>query len=487
MSSRSLPRIVAISFFLFCISLLLVILPLIANAALVSSTIGGTVIAYVSSSTDNQAIRVINSDGSGGRSLWRIPSSSHPLDGIGSLSWRPDGAELLFDSGHDWQRSMAIRDLYAVAPDGSGLRRVSSPPGPEGYAAYPTGTVTFIVDALEEGDAQVYIQGAAAPVEYVARSAESYRFTITVADLGPGIRQNIRVWDPDALDYPCLYSEEAWADVAAGQTVDLGVIYFAPATSDQACWHMFSPSWSYDSNRLLYLFREPTPFALPNNNIWQIAARAPNNQIGTRVLDMGEFVNPGRLYRVVFGPTAVRGDEMLFLQNESLIDLLWHATTANVAGRRQIDLGVCPRLSCELLDVAWLPDGSGFIVARYETLYKSGGPPEGGVLYRYHFDDGELSEILRLPGEVIGKLAVAPDGTSIVFERGERLVDSVTASAWGPAVQCPCALWQVNSDGSDVRQLVADGRAPAWSLVAPQVQPAPDLPARLWLPLLRVP
>jgi hypothetical protein len=32
---------------------------------------------------------------------------------------------------------------------------------------------------------------------------------------------------------------------------------------------MFSPTWSQDGSRLLYLFREPTPFALPVNNIWQ--------------------------------------------------------------------------------------------------------------------------------------------------------------------------------------------------------------------------
>ncbi|NJM08149.1 hypothetical protein HC891_21120 [Candidatus Gracilibacteria bacterium] len=444
MSSRSTPRAAAVRLLFLCASLfLLCVPPLLGSAASTTDRIDDSVVAYVSSSTDNQAIRTITPDGSGDRLLWRIPNSSNPLDGIGSLSWRPDGAELLFDSGHDWQRSMAISDLFAIAPDGSALRRVSSPPGPTGYGAYPTGTVTFVVDALEQGDAQVYMQGAAAAVNYVARSAESYRFTLSVADLGAGVRQYIRVWDPDALDYPCLYSEDAWADVVAGQTVDLGVLYFAPATSDQACWHMFSPSWSHDGSRLLYLFREPTPFALPNNNIWQIAARAPNNLIGERVLDLGEFVNPGRLYRVVFAPTAARGDEMLFLQNEALIDLLWHATTANAAGRRQIDLGACPRLSCELLDVAWLPDGSGFIIARYETRYKSGGPPAGGVLYRYRFADEALTEILRLPNEIIGKLALAPDGSSIVFERGERLVDAVTASTWGPAVQCPCALWQV--------------------------------------------
>jgi hypothetical protein len=310
-----------VSVLILCVTILLAsATPTQGSNATAPSRAESGAIAYVSSSADNQAIRLVNPDGSGDRALWRIPTASDPVDGIGTLSWRPNGAELLFDSGHDWQRSMAIRDLYAVAPDGSAFRRVSSPPGPEGYGNYPTGTVTFVVDALESGDAQVYIQGASAPVSYVARSAQSYRITQTVADLGAGVRQNIRLWDPDALDYPCNYSEEGWVDVVAGQMVDLGTVYFSPATGDQACWRMFSPTWSQDGSRLLYLFREPTPFALPVNNIWQISARAQNNMIGDQVLDVGQFVNPGRLYRVVFAPTAERGDEMLMLQNEAPYD-----------------------------------------------------------------------------------------------------------------------------------------------------------------------
>jgi hypothetical protein len=458
------------------------------TAARLETQAEGALIAYVSSSRDQQAIRLIEPDGTNDRDLWRIPARSDPADGIGTLSWHPRSSELLFDSGHDWQRSMAIRDLYAVAPSGAPLRRVSSPPGPEGYPQYPFGTVTLEVDALEQGDVQLYIQGALEPVKYFAQIAYSYRITQTVADLGPGVRQYIRLWDPDTLDYPCLYSEEAWVDVVPGQTTDLGRVYFSPATSDQACWRMFSSSWSFDGSRLIYLFREPTPFALPVNNIWQIDARAPLNSIGTRVLDVGQFVNPGRLYRVVFAPTAARGDELLMLQNEAPYDQVYHATTADAAARRFVDLGRCPRTVCDLLDIAWLPDGTGFIIARYETgLPANNAPPAGGALYRYSFADRELTEIVRLPNELIGKLAVAPDGTAIVFERGQALVDSVEAALWGPALRCPCELWHVDSDGEGLRQLVADGRAPAWSATAPSVGPGPvpDLPARVWVPLVR--
>lgn len=109
------------------------------------------------------------------------------------------------------------------------------------------------------------------------------------------------------------------------------------------------------------------------------------------------------------------------------------------------------------------------------------------MLYRYTFADEELTEIVRLPGEVIGKLAVAPDGEAIVFERGASLGDSVEAMSWGPTVLCPCELWRVDSDGSGLRQLVADGRAPAWGAAAAPGQPSPNpnLPPRVWLPFTR--
>lgn len=43
-------------------------------------------IAYVSSSIDNQKIRLITPDGASDKLLWKIPTQSHPLDGIGTLS-----------------------------------------------------------------------------------------------------------------------------------------------------------------------------------------------------------------------------------------------------------------------------------------------------------------------------------------------------------------------------------------------------------------
>jgi hypothetical protein len=434
MSSRSIRKPVVVCFVILCICFI----PFAPNqdgAKAAVSSIEGTAIAYVSSSTDNQAIRMVDPDGANDRALWSLPEATHPVDGIGTLSWHPNGTELLFDSGHDWQRSMGIRDLYTVAPDGSALRRINRPPGPERYGNYPTGTVTFKVDAIEQGDVQIYIEGASAPVSYFAKLGYTYQITQTVADYGDGIRQYIRLWYPDTFSYPCIFSEEGWVDVVPGQLTDLGVIEFS-FVDDVACPRMFSPTWSHDGSRILYLFREATTSIDPENNIWQISPQAAITSFGSRVLDMNNYVGRGKLYRAVFAPTAARADEFLFLQQEALEDLIFYATTENAPSHGRIDLGLCPDTACDVLDIVWLPDGSGFVIARQE----SGLRLDDGALYRFTFADRQLTEIVRLPGEAIGKLAVAPDGSAIVFERGPFLTGTTDKVYWGPTVQCPCAV-----------------------------------------------
>jgi Tol biopolymer transport system component len=128
--------------------------------------------------------------------------------------------------------------------------------------------------------------------------------------------------------------------------------------------------------------------------------------------------------------------------------------------------------------VAWLPDGSGFVFSRVEAGSSLGNPPPaGGAIYEYTFAGGRLRELLRLPGEAIGRLTVSPDGQTLAFERAARLDDSVARVTRGPRLLCPCDLYLAGRNGSNLRLLVRDARAPAWSLVAPSVVPGPPQPA----------
>lgn len=113
--------------------------------------------------------------------------------------------------------------------------------------------------------------------------------------------------------------------------------------------------------------------------------------------------------------------------------------------------------------MAWLPDGSGFIFSCYESSLRFA----RSAIYRYDLQQGTVSEVFRLDDRLIGALDVSPDGRVIVFERASRFDPEYGKSTGGPEaldrLLCPCSLWLVNMDGSNLRQLAADGRAPAWS------------------------
>jgi dipeptidyl aminopeptidase/acylaminoacyl peptidase len=79
------------------------------------------------------------------------------------VTWRPDGAELAFVSARHPRADVdLVRDVYAIAPDGSGLRRVTGSRGDCALPTYgPDGTlyVTAVPDLGPEG------------VDFVARQA----------------------------------------------------------------------------------------------------------------------------------------------------------------------------------------------------------------------------------------------------------------------------------------------------------------------------
>lgn len=433
-----------------------------------------TMIAYVASSTESQQIRLINRDGSSDRLLWQLPSPSAPVDGIGlgGLSWHPQATELAFDSGHDWQRSMNIRDIYAVSGDGQQLRRVTRPPSPDENSQFPNGTIRFTLDMLEQGDVQLYIEGMDEPYSYFSRLHDTWTFTMTLADFGENMRQYIRVWDPDSFQSACNYSEEGWVDVVPNTFSDIGTIRF-DIVSDRTCPVLFSPSWTHDGSALTYIHREADPVT-PENNPWQIAHSPAIGTVGTRLFDFNTVVGRGKPYRIVSGPTVETADDIFFLETGATVDQIVYTTATNAANQTSLNLGLCPETTCKIHDIEWLPDGAGVIFSRHESSFRSA----AGVLYRYNFATQEYNEILRLPNEGIGNLSISPDGNTIVFERSPRVFDGVDKVRYGPRLQCPCTLWMVDVDSSNLRLLVEDGRQPAWSPLPPSgVSQSPPEPA----------
>lgn len=456
---------------LLCLPMLSIMLLIFTLAEPAVGQTDETKIAYVASSIDHSEIRMVNPDGSDDQLVWRSPVIRPAVDMIGWLDWKPNGSEIMFDSGHDWTRSMAIRDLYGVAPDGSQLRRLSAPPGPQGSANLPTGQVTFIADATESGDVQLYIEGMLEPIEYFARSGESYMITATVADWGEDVRQFIRIYDPDPLSPACNFSAEGWVDVIPGQLTDYGRINF-PLFAN-SCPVLFSPTWFSDNQSIIYLRRDPSSAGGTDNNVWLTEDGIGASFIGTRLIDMSNYTFRDPLYRIVAAPAGEREGDFLILENQTNPFIVYGNVT-NPNPESGFRPNQCDGVKCEILDIQWLPDSSGFLFSLYDEAL--GGGSFTGSIIQYKFDTAQYSTIYSVENVALGKFSISPDGSQIVTEISGQLADDVNAFTYGPRLLCPCAIWVINSDGSGEYQLAADGRAPAWSKVAPSVSQPSQTP-----------
>ncbi|MFN8469814.1 MAG: hypothetical protein U0X20_29930 [Caldilineaceae bacterium] len=447
-------------------------------------------IAYVGPSRDSRQIRLVDPDGSNDRLLWAAPPDTQRQDGIGELSWRSDAGELAFDSGHDWHRSLYVRDIYALTPSGGGFRRLTRPPAAGGTNAYPTGTVSFWVQPNTVGDVELYVEGMDHAVSIAARSNLAYSMTLTVADLGPNVRQYIRLYDPTgAMGVRCDYNQAGWVDVVAGQVTDIGTIWFGFGT-EYTCPSALRPAWLLNRNELLYLAAEADGSGLQDDsNVWRIAGDAPPASPGERILDYSQYVADGRLTLAVPGRTAATANQFLAVVDQTpWSPSIFRAPVDDPGQREFINWGRC-RITCDITGLAWLPDGSGFLFSLTGSDYGAGGKIEQvGAIYHYTFADETLTELYRISKEAIGRLDLSPDGAQIVFERSNGL-DATTQNHWlRPTLLCPCQLWLINSDGTNAHLFVQDGRAPVWS-PAPLTDTAPppqgEFEAAVFLPLVK--
>jgi len=161
------------------------------------------------------------------------------------------------------------------------------------------------------------------------------------------------------------------------------------------------------------------------------------------------------IFRAVFASTEARKNELLYFSGGSpgTGDFIKHMIKGVPPTTVEGAIGSSGLISSgnQVIDIAWLADASGFISSQNNR-------ERDGLIYRYIFADKALTLIAEVKGEAIGKLAISPDGSSIVFERGREF----PFSSINRESQCPCSLWVVNMDGSGMRKLVDDGRAPAW-------------------------
>ena len=139
-----------------------------------------------------------------------------------------------------------------------------------------------------------------------------------------------------------------------------------------------------------------------------------------------------------WGPTPATADKVL-IGGGMLDPAVYLATVGGDTRGEKLVWGGPTDL---LLEVEWLPDGSGFLFS-----LSTGGAAN---LYEYSFATKKATQLTRFEGEFLRAFSVSPDGQSVVFERAREFSDR------NPD------LWVMRLDGRDMRLLVRDGSSPSW-------------------------
>ena len=175
-----------------------------------------------------------------------------------------------------------------------------------------------------------------------------------------------------------------------------------------------------------------------------------------------------------------RGDELRLVEPDGIVDTCqaeWGPTTATgtqliaIDGGEYADTSVIKILeiiegatrkpapvfsldpTIQVVDLHWLPDGSGFLFARRNSQL------EYDVnIWQYKFATGVATQLtnVQFANGIMQRFSMSPDGSRIAFEMVDRLYGNDPFLGFSD-------LWIMNRDGSGQRLLANDGAYPAWN------------------------
>jgi hypothetical protein len=392
----------------------------VAQAAHAAEGPSGT-IAYVrGGKAPGEELRAIQADGTGDRLIWKVTGPC--FSGIDSVSWRPDGKEIAFASDHDAARSLYEMDLYAVKPDGAGLRRLTNPPDPDELRAYRTGKLVVTVhnQVTNVGPVLVYAAGALQPQILPLPANASKTVTFDVADYGD---------HPHAV--AAIFGKTRWiipgAVVHAGQTAQAGVLNITPHGFEH--FGATNPAWRSDGSKVGYILARGAGI------FWTSAHPTPGTVSGQSVIG-GK--GPIGAHTFDWGPTPATADQVVY--TEGVND---HVIRRTREGSGERGEPIVEYRSTEYVGgVWWLPDASGILYSLNNLTNTE--------IYRYDFATKQAKQLTRLDGENAYNCSPSPDGRWIAFDRGKP-GDKHTD------------IWIMRSDGSDMRLLVRNAVLPVWN------------------------
>lgn len=395
-----------------------------------SVSAGSGTIAYVRNGTE---IRLTEPDGSNDRRLWTHQDATKDL-GIDSLAWRPDGQELAFSSSHEAVSSLYHADLYAIRPDGSGFRKLTNAPDRGQFARYPKGSVSVTV----QNDQPIYKQSQASAgvfIVYVAGADEPQQITLPPGSSKTLLFNNVADFGNHAQAVVAMWGKFRWftsgLDVQAGRTTKAPL--FSISGDGIELLGAFRPVWRADGSRVSY-----------RSGFCTISSVSVNPTVGEYSYDpMFEGKNPLGTCTWDWGPTTSTANQLLYTENASGDSSVYRTEGGKHPGQK---LTTYSDIEYQLLlDLHWLPDGSGFLYSN-QTLMR-----DSANIFRYDFNTRKVTQITRLASEFTGSFSISPDGHWVVFERSKSLDENRNID-----------LWITRIDGSDGRLLVRNGFAPSW-------------------------
>ena len=418
----------------------------------------GEEVVFVAPSRAGTAIHAVKPDGSSPRQVFALPDYAPADAAIWELSASPSGARLAFASNHDWNRSLFVVDTFVVDIDGQNLRRPSNAPSIPQLDAYERGKV--IVDArrlVRGGELSAYVQGARAPVTALLREGQSTVFELEAADLGPGVRQQVRIFNHHpGPSHACHFDPAVMVDVRAGRTTDAGPM---PMLGAHTCPTVRSPGW-IDDDTLAVLYAEATTSISPNHNIWTVRADIGPGEAGTRWYDTSRQGASSKIVRVFAGESEGPEPTIVAFRSGAIATWILAAPVADPASMAGGHATLCgASITCKLTSIDSTPDGSVTVIS---TMSRQATGPMHAALHLAR-NDGPYTEIVGFDDGFIGTAAISPNGEHVVFDRARAPIDTYERVLVGERPQCPCSIWRVGADGTGLTKLVEDGRSPDWT------------------------
>jgi TolB protein len=381
-------------------------------------------------------IRLIAPDGTNDRRIWTHARATETI-GINQLAWRPDGKELAFSSGHDAIVSLFHADIYAVKPDGTGLRKLTNAPDHGDLARFPKGSVTVTV----RNSQPIYRQSNASAgvfIIYVAGADEPQQTTLPPGASQTLVFKSVADFGDHAQPIVALMGRNRWfipgTDVKAGRMTKAPD--FAISGDGITLFGAFRPVWRNDGSRLSYRTGLCTVSSIPVASSAIGYNSSPlfgeNSVSGTCAWD--------------WGPTPALANQIIYQAGSSTDWSIYRGTEGGKhPGEKLFGWGEDELEFLE--DLRWLPDGSGFIFSSSPSIFDF---PAGNISL-VNLATKQRILLTNFKEHLIGQMSVSRDGHWIAFERAASR-DAKTAD-----------IWIVGTDGKNLRLLVKDGWNPAWS------------------------